>query len=176
MLGKTRLIDFGALDLKDALDLAILVEEEAKDRYEEFVDQMAQHHNADAAHFFRFMMRNEEKHQTQLSDKRAALFGEDPRRVNREMLFDIEAPEYDEVRAMMGVREALETALRAEEKAHAFFVKALSLVTDAEVKKLFEELRDEELEHQRLVNKEIAKLGDATPPDADIYADEPVAH
>ncbi len=37
-------VDFASLSLQDALDLAILVEEEAQERYLEFVDQMEQHH------------------------------------------------------------------------------------------------------------------------------------
>lgn len=180
MIGKTRLIDFAHLSLKDALDLAILVEEEAKDRYEEFMDQMEMHHNPDAAYFFRFMRRNEEKHQMQLSEKRASLYGEEPQNVRREMIFDIEAPEYDEVRSAMNVRDALDAALRAEEKAHTFFVEALELISDKDVKALFEELRDEEVEHQRLVKREIEKLGDRVAPGGDanaaVYEDEPVAH
>lgn len=176
MIGKTRLIDFGTLSLKDALDLAILVEEEAKDRYKEFMDQMEAHHNPEAMDFFRFMRRNEEKHQTQLSEKRASLFRDEERKVRREMIFDIEAPEYDEVRAAMDVREALEAALRAEEKAHGFFVEALKQISDKEVRALFEELRDEESEHQRLVKVEIEKLGDGPRPNLADYSDEPVAH
>ena len=45
-------IDFASLSLQDALDLAILVEEEAQERYLEFVDQMEQHHTKEAAGFF----------------------------------------------------------------------------------------------------------------------------
>ena len=41
-------IDFAALSLQDALDLAILIEEEAQERYLEFVDQMQQHHTPEA--------------------------------------------------------------------------------------------------------------------------------
>ena len=48
-------IDFSALTLKDALDLAILIEEEARERYEDFADQMEQHHTPEAGRFFRFM-------------------------------------------------------------------------------------------------------------------------
>ena len=48
-------IDFSKLSLQDALDLAILIEEEAKDRYQEFVDQLELHHTPQAASFFRFM-------------------------------------------------------------------------------------------------------------------------
>ena len=75
----------------------------------------------------------------------------------------------------MTVRQALGASLRSEKKAHEFFVAALDKVTDSEVRALFTELRDEELEHQHLVEKEIAKL----PPDAaisgDAFEDDPVA-
>ena len=64
------------------------------------------------------------------------------------MIFDVEAPEYDEARAYMTPREALTAALRSEEKAWRFFSQALPRVKDGEVKKLFQELQDEELEHQ----------------------------
>ena len=38
-------IDFdGNLSLRDTLDLAIYVEEEAKERYEDFAQQMEAHH------------------------------------------------------------------------------------------------------------------------------------
>ena len=56
MTDKTRSIDLANISLRDALDLAVLVEEEAKDRYEEFADQMELHHNPEAARFFRFML------------------------------------------------------------------------------------------------------------------------
>jgi len=168
-------IDFTSLSLRDALDLAILIEEEAKERYEEFADQMEAHHTPEAASFFRFMSRNEEKHRFDLSERRVRLFSDSPRSVTRSMLFDVEAPDYDQARAFMTPREALETALQSEEKAQAFFAAALPQVKDPGVKALFEELREEEVEHQELVKGELAKL----PPDAgvrpDDFADEPVA-
>ncbi|MFO0555650.1 MAG: ferritin family protein [Polyangiaceae bacterium] len=161
MAGPIPKLDFKALSLMDALDFAILIEEEARDRYEELADQLEIHRTPDAAKFFRFMSRNEEKHRGHLAGRRAELFGEQASRARREMLFDVEAPEYDEARAFMSVREALHASLRSEEKAHQFFVSALEHVTDAEVKVLFEELRGEELEHVRLLNVELEKL----PPD-----------
>ncbi|HUJ26505.1 MAG TPA: ferritin family protein [Myxococcales bacterium] len=168
-------IDFEKLDLKDALDLAVLVEEEARERYEEFADQMAIHRTASAERFFRGMARNEEKHRAQLWERRRALFGDSPAAVSRAQLFDVEAPEYDEVRASMTAREALHTALRAERKAWDFFDCAIPRLTRADVRELFEELRGEEAEHQRMVLAEI----DRTPPDpavaADFDEDEPVA-
>jgi rubrerythrin len=161
---KTRSIDFAKISLRDALDLAVLVEEEAKDRYEEFADQMEKHHNPEAAKFFRFMLAVEAKHESRLADRRKGLFGDQPRTVKREMIFDVEAPEYDEVRANMTLRQALETSLRAETKAFEFFEAAAGKVELKEVRDIFSELRDEEREHQALVQKEIAKL----PPEPEI--------
>ncbi|MFO0648993.1 MAG: ferritin family protein [Polyangiales bacterium] len=174
-MDKTRLIDFATLTLRDALDLATLVEEEAKERYGEFADQMDAHHNPEAATFFRFMLKVETIHEGKLATRRMSLFGDAPRNVRREMIFDIEAPEYDEVNASMTVRHALQASLRAEQKAHAFFEAALARVTDPEARVLFVELRDEEFEHQRLVEKELAKLPPDAPISGDAFADDPVA-
>ncbi len=172
---KTRSIDFSKLTLCDALDLATLVEEEAKERYEEFGHQMELHHNPTAAGFFKFMLKIEGLHENRLAERRKELFGDAPRTVRREMIFDIEAPEYHDVRANMTHRQALETALTAEKKAFAFFDEAVKHVDNEEVRDLFNELREEELEHAGLVEKEIAKLppdSPATPEDDD---EEPVA-
>jgi rubrerythrin len=168
-------IDFAGLSLKDALDLAILIEDEARERYEEFVDQMEIHHTPEAAAFFRTMVGNEMKHGAELAIQRRALFREEPSIMDRSMLWDVEAPDYAEARAFMSVRQAMEVALQAEIKAHDFFAEALKYVVNPAVRKLFEELRGEELIHRDLVRKELANL----PPDPGInpddYADEPVA-
>jgi rubrerythrin len=168
-------LDFGKLDLRDALDLAILIEEEAGERYHEFADQLENQHTAEAAGFFRTMIANEAKHGEELSVRRKKLFGEAPRRVDRSLLWDVEAPEYEQARAFMSHRQALEVALESEKKARAFFADALKHVTDPDVKKLFRELGEEEALHEKLVRDELSKL----PPEPDIdqsdYADEPVA-
>ena len=164
MADKTRSIDFTTISLRDALDLAVLVEEEAKDRYEEFADQMEKHHNPEAAKFFRFMLEVEAKHESRLAERRKRLFGDEPRAVKREMIFDIEAPEYDEVRANMTLRQALQASLRAETKAFEFFEAASGKVQMQNVKDIFTDLRDEEKGHQALVEKELAKL----PPEPEI--------
>lgn len=169
-------IDFTKLSLCDALDLAILIEEEAEERYTEFARQMDQHHTPEAATFFRFMAGNEAKHGKVLRERRRAQCADAPRHVHRGMLFEVEAPEYDRARAFMTPRRAMEAALESETKAHAFFVAALQHVGDDGVRALFEELRDEEVEHQSMVLREIDKL----PPDsglsADDFGDDPVAH
>jgi len=168
-------IDFEKLDLKDALDLAVLVEEEARERYEEFADQMAIHRTASAERFFRGMARNEEKHRAQLWERRRALFGDSPAAVSRAQLFDVEAPEYDEVRASMTALESLQTALRAEKKAWEFFDRALERLTRPDVRELFQELRREEAEHHQMVLAEIQRTPSAAAIAAEFDEDEPVA-
>ena len=170
-----RTIDFAALSLRDALDLAVLVEEEAKDRYEEFADQMRAHHNPEAASFFEFMRGNEEKHEAELASRRASLFGKEPSRMRREMIFDVEAPDYDEARGSMSPLDAYSAALRSEVKAHDFFVAALAGIADPAVRALFEELRDEETMHQRLVREQIERLEPESPLRPEDVEDDPVA-
>ena len=116
-------IDFASLSLQDALDLAILVEEEAQERYLEFVDQMEQHHTPEAARFFATMARTSRSTARSCAPGGASLFGDAPRRVKRSMLWDVEAPDYDQPRAFMSARQAMKVALASETKAHEFFVR-----------------------------------------------------
>jgi rubrerythrin len=168
-------IDLAALSLRDALDLAILIEDEAQERYEEFAGQMEQHRTPEAATFFRHMVENEAKHGQDLAARRAQLFGQEPATVSRAQIFDLEAPDYDAARAFMTPRQAMEAALASEVKAHAFFEGALVAIQDPEVRALFQELRDEERQHQVLVQAELTKL----PPDSNLsdedFVDEPAA-
>ena len=169
-------LDFSNLSVRDALDLAILMEEEAKERYQELAENLEFHHTEEAARFFRMMVGQEAEHGAELSEKRAQLFGDDPREVDRTMLWDVEAPGYEVARAFMSPHDALEVALAAEKKAFRFFDRALPEVQDPEVRKLFAELRQEEVEHQKMVRAEMAKLGPRDDFNPDDYADEPVAH
>lgn len=168
-------IDFEKLNLKDALDLAILIEEEAGERYLEFAEQMENQRTAEAALFFRTMIVNEAKHGEELSKRRRALFGDEPRRVDRSLLWDVEAPEYEKARAFMSDRDALEVALQSERKAQAFFAEAVKHVSNPEVKRLFTQLGEEEVLHEQLVARELSRLPPSSGIDPSDYADEPVA-
>ena len=148
MTTTTRGIDFGTLSLKDALDLATLVEEEAEERYHELAHQMELHRTEEARAFFQFMASNEKKHGEALSTRRRTLFGEAPREVTRAMIFDIEAPDYDEARAFMSPLEALLVAMHSAQKAHVFFHSALPHLKDADVLALFEVLAAEQANPQ----------------------------
>ena len=165
-------IDFGKLDLRDALDLAILIEEEAEERYRDFAKQVGGRYEGDAADVFRRMAENEAKHGAELAARRRELFGDAPRRVSRDQLDDVEAPDRGKPRTFMSARQATEVALESEEKAYDFFAEALKHVQDAKVRKLFEELKAEEKQHKALLKKRIAKYPEG-PDVEESEADEP---
>lgn len=166
-------IDFARLKLQDALDLAILIEEEAEERYLEFADQMEAFFTPEAAKFFRFMAGNEAKHGRELTVRRKERFGDAPVAIDRSMLWDVEAPAYDKARAFITPRAVLRIALESEVKAHDYFAAAIPHVNDSDVKQLFEELKQEEVEHQELVRKELEKQPPDDPRDPDEFIDEP---
>ncbi|MBF0244054.1 MAG: ferritin family protein [Planctomycetes bacterium] len=167
--------NFASLSLRDALDMALLIEEEAQQRYEEFAGQMETHRSPEAGRFFRAMSKNEAKHGKDLKMRREKLFPEEPHQVNSSLLWDVEAPEYDKARAFMSVRQCMELALQCEIKAHDFFSAALEHIENPEVKQLFSELRDEEAEHQELVQKELDALPQTSEIDPENFVDDPVA-
>ena len=155
-------IDFSQLKLMDALDIAILVEIEAFERYTLFTEQLGHRYPDDAADVFRRMAESEKKHADELSQQRKSLFGDAAVAVNKDALFDVEAPEISSLRWNMSPFKAFQLVLSSEEKAFAFYAEALSYVNDAKVKALFSELRDEEAEHVQMIKEFITNL----PPEA----------
>jgi rubrerythrin len=165
-------IDFARLTLQDALDLAILIEEEAKERYQEFQKIVGGRYKGDASDVFRNMAVNEEKHRAHLAERRQKLFRNAPRRVDRSWFEEVEAPDRGKPRVFMGPKQAFQVALESEEKAYDFFAEVLPHLKDPEVKALFEELKGEELKHQAYIKKAMAKLP-AGPDVEEEDADEP---
>jgi len=165
-------IDFAKLDLRDALDLAILIEEEAEERYREFTKLVGGRYPGDASEVFARMAENEAKHRQELSAQRKKLFARQKVRVTRDQLDDAEAPDRGKPRVFMSARQAMEVALESEQKAHDFFAAALKHVKDAKVKKLFTELKAEELSHKKMLQARLKKLPKG-PDVEESEADEP---
>jgi len=159
--------DISKLNLQDALDMAVLIEKEAEERYQWFVNLLGERYRGDAADFFAMMARNEQRHGAELAARRRSLFGDAPARITADMIEDIEAPDSGKPRPNMSPRHALEVAMESEIKAYEFFAKALPGIQDGSVRKLFEELRDEETEHQNLLKEQMAKYPDTLEPDVD---------
>lgn len=158
-------LDLSRISLMDALDLAILIEEEAHQRYKMFASQVGgSGGRKDAGSFFASMAENEAKHGNELLARRIALFGKVPMKVKMDDLYDVEAPDTGSPRRGMSIVQAFEVGLAAEKKAYDFYDKALPGITDPEVRTLFTELRDEETEHVEMLKAEMAKL----PPSASV--------
>ena len=163
----TPTLDVSTLNLQDALDLAVLIEKEAEERYLLFVAQLGERYRGDATDFFAMMARNEQRHGMELAERRRLLFGNTPSRVTADMIEEIEAPDMGKPRLYMSPRHALEVAMASEVKAYEFFDQSLAGIRDHEVRKLFQELRDEEAEHQRLLKELRAKYPETMEPDLD---------
>ena len=148
-------LDVSTLDLRDALDLAVLMEEEARVRYLEFSKVVGGRYAGDASDVFRLMASYEQKHGEQLAARRRSLFKDQPSRMRLDMLDDLEAPDRGQPRVFMSARDAMVVAIGAEEKAYDFFDGALRAVKDPGVRALFTELRAEELEHKKMLAERI---------------------
>lgn len=163
-------LDFATLSLMDALDLATLIEVEAYKRYTQFAERLGSGSDGDAASVFESMAVNENKHGEQLAERRLALFGDQKPKVTLDDIFDVEAPEFGASRRDLSAFEAYQVALSSERKAFDFYDRALRHVSEPGVRKLFEELRDEETEHVQMIEAIIAKLppsAKASPEDED---------
>jgi rubrerythrin len=161
-------LDLSKLTLMDALDLASLIEFEANKRYTEFAESLGTRGAGDAGAVFRSMAVNENKHCEEIAERRLALFGDKPIKVKLDDIFDVEAPDVGDVRWNMSALKAYQLALFSEQKAFAFYDEALDYVVQPDVKALFEELRDEEAEHVRMLVRIIANL----PPSAEVELED----
>lgn len=162
----TTRLDISKLNPQDALDMAVLIEKEAEERYLMFADQLGHQYSGDAADFFTMMARNEQRHGIEITERRCSLFGDAPSRVTADMLEnDIEAPDMGKPRRYMSPRHALEVAMESEVKAYEFYDQLLRGMQDPTVRALIKELRDEEAEHQRLLSEQKTRYPDTLEPD-----------
>lgn len=152
-----RKIDFSTLTLGGALELALLMEEDARDRYAELARRFAS--NAPVAEFFQRMGKAESHHAQELLERRRAGFGDDDFTVTEDMIPKMQTALPDDAAAVTP-KQALELALLAEQQSAAFYAAALSEVRDPRVKQLFTSLEHEEREHEKRVRRELSRLGD----------------
>jgi erythrin-vacuolar iron transport family protein len=151
-------IDFAKLDARDVLDIAIFVEQEAQQRYDEFAAAMQRAGKEKVAVFFTKMSRIEAGHEQQITRRRRDLFADQPRRFTDNVVWGVELPDTEKDLATLTPREAFEMALQAETRAHDYYADALEFITQSGVAELLANLRDAELEHKRLIQREIDNL------------------
>ncbi len=165
-------LDLSKLGLMDALDLAILIEMEAYERYKMFASQLGHTGGYDAGAFFGSMAENEAKHGSELAERRKSLFGDAAARLTLDDLYDVEAPEMGAARRGMSTVQAFEVGLAAEKRAHDFYDMALPGITDPDVIELFTELRDEETEHVEMLKEQMTRLPESARSEVEFDVDE----
>jgi rubrerythrin len=150
-------VDFSRLDAMDILDIAIAIEDEACDHYQQLAGWMQARKNPDVTRFFEAMAGREKRHRERLEQRRSALYGDQPARHSRTAPWEVEAPDYDALKKTLTLREAYELSLDMEIRAHDYYSEALEYISDPEVAELLEGLRRAEVEHQRAIREHMAQ-------------------
>jgi soluble lytic murein transglycosylase-like protein/rubrerythrin len=151
-------IDFAELDLRGALDFAILIEEDAQLRYERLARVLGDD-ACGAGAVFRMMIGTEARHRRDLVARRTALFGTGPARIEISVMDEgVEGPDVDDDELPRSAREALAMSAAAERRAYEFYEAALPSLRDPAARAFFEGLMAEELEHEDVLLKELAEL------------------
>jgi rubrerythrin len=152
---------------------ALLIEHEAVERYREFALNMAEHGNEEVAALFRRLAEFEAEHAYRLAKKTAGM--KLPKLAAGDHAWlDQEAP-VPEARAfvyrMLTPRMALEIALRAEERAKAFFYKVLAESSDAGIREVAMGMARDEEAHVAWVTEALARVPQPFRPSDDMPGD-----
>jgi rubrerythrin len=153
------------LDVRAALDLAIMIEEDAALRYEALCALVGDDLGGAGA-IFRELAANEQRHCGDLELMRDALRAGGEPRIEVSVLDapQAEHPEADDDAPPRTARDALEIALAAERRAEAFYRDALPRLADRGARALFEDLAQEEAEHVALLERRLEALAPSAAP------------
>jgi len=138
---------------------SVALEAEARERYEELADAMAQHHNAEAAAFFERMAREASQHLAEVE----SMVGQASLPVLRAWEFHwprAEAPEsasYEAVHYRMSLREAVNLALANEREAEQYYRQVAVGSDDPETRRIAGAFADEEASHAAALEKLLAQ-------------------
>jgi rubrerythrin len=146
------------LTLAAALDVAITIEREARDHYLTLARVLADATDDTVRTFFLHMARMEEGHRLELVERRALACPGAPQADVAQFALPRHGPQTEAEAQALTLRRALQNALQAEADARAFFVDALEGLTDPDVRALFGELAEEEIEHQAMVQAQLDAL------------------
>ena len=150
-------MDFAKLKPQDVLDIAMFAEQEAEEQYGQLAAAMKAGRNGEVADFFLKMAEREQRHREQVSARRQALYADARPNIANRAVWDVEAPHDAAIDPAMPVGDAFAIALASEQRAHDFYAGALEFLVEPTVAGLFEELRQAEIEHKRMLESERAK-------------------
>lgn len=139
---------------------ALRIEQEAAERYREFASHMAEHGNDTLAELFEQLAEFEDEHTYHLARKTAGMTL--PKLAAGEHAWLDQGAREPEAHAfvyrMLTPRLALEIALRAEERAKAFFEKVLAEASDGGIREVALDMARDEQAHITRVNEALARV------------------
>ena len=150
-------VDFSRMDGQDALDIALVIEDEAQLAYEHLADWVAGDGNTEAADFFKRMAVREKRHKEEIASRRAELYGDNPPHHDEAAPWEAEVPDYESLGREVSLEDAFSVAMGAETRAHDFYAEAIDYIEDKSMVELFDWLRKAEIEHQRLLTEEMKR-------------------
>lgn len=148
-------VDFSKMDGRDALDIAIVIEDEAQLAYEHLAEWVGSDGNTEAAEFFNRMAVREKRHKKEITERRIELYGNAPTRHDEDAPWQAEVPDYESLNKEVSLEDAFNVAMGAETRAHDFYAEAIEYIEDETVVELFDWLRKAEIEHQRMLSEEM---------------------
>ena len=143
----------------DFMVQAYAMENDARDRYTEFAEQMEVHNNPEVAQLFRKLARIEGLHAARIVKEMG--WRKPPSAAEAWMWRQSEAPESTpsgELHYLMQPYHALELALQCEQRAVSFFTGITRSIAPADVKRIAREMAAEEREHVRLIQAWMKKV------------------
>ena len=136
-------------ELAQFLAHSVELESEARERYEELADAMAQHHNDAVAQFFMRMSGEASHHLAEVADLARGM--ELPELKAWEFNWpEAESPEtasYEAMHYRMSLRQAMSLALENEHAAERYYREAADSAADPETARIAGQFADEELSH-----------------------------
>ncbi|RLA48956.1 MAG: rubrerythrin [Gammaproteobacteria bacterium] len=136
-------------ELAEFLAHSVELESEAKERYEELADAMAQHHNDQVAQFFLRMAQEVSHHLAEVSGLAKGM--ELPQLRAWEFNWpETESPEaasYEALHYRMSLRQAMTLALESERAAESYYRQVADGSDDAETVRIAGQFADEERSH-----------------------------
>lgn len=142
---------------------SVELESEAKERYEELADVMAQHHNDEVAAFFLRMAKEAEHHLAEVAELAGKV--ELPQLKPWEFLWPgAEPPEtssYEAVHYRMTLREAMTLALGNENQARSFYQQSADNAQEEETVTLAHRFAEEEASHAHELECMLKELPEA---------------
>ncbi len=146
--------------LEEFLAHSLELESEARERYLELAEAMAEHHNAEVSEFFARMAEESRLHLEEVTELAEGMSLPDLKAWEFDWPEE-ESPEaasYEAVHYRMDMRQALELALANEREAGAFYGQVAESALDPDTIKLAKLYADEEAEHARRLEERLAEL------------------